>query len=149
MMQKITKYLSPGFTLLEVLIALTIMGMAITLVLQLFSADLRALTTSGGMISASTRANTRLREILLAPPLAEKSWTEWQEDGYRLDISSREVLAARTDTLPVKLMEISLTIHWSEGNKEKKLTLRTMKMVNKSTEEENRLSLIPWSRVWS
>jgi hypothetical protein len=49
-----------------------------------------------------------------------------------MDVSVTEVLKERTNALPVQLWEISLTIHWLEGRKEKKYTLRTMKMVDRS-----------------
>jgi hypothetical protein len=42
-----------------------------------------------------------------------------------------EVLKERTDDLPVKMMEVTLSIHWREGISEKNLSLRTMKMVDK------------------
>ncbi len=130
-MKRSHKKCSTGFTLLEVLVALAIMGVAITLVIQLFSSNLRAITVSGNTISAAAKANARLREILTDPKMAESSWQEAGENDYPVDVSITEVLKERMDNLPVKLMEVALTIHWREGQKEKKLTLRTMKMIDK------------------
>ncbi len=121
-----------GFTLLEVLVSLAIMAIAVTIVLQLFSASLRAVTRSGEMTSAVVRGDSRIREILAEPSLAETTWSEMTEDGYRLDVAVSEVMQARTDNLPVKLMEVALTIRWTEGRKEKSLHLKTMKMVDKA-----------------
>jgi general secretion pathway protein I len=125
----------PGFTLLEVLVALAIMAVAVTLILQLFSSNLRALAVSGDTIAAAAKGDARLREILTESALTASSWREAKEIGYPMDISITEVLQERTDTLPVKLMEVVLTVHWNEGRKEKKLTLRTMKMVAKTATE--------------
>ena len=124
-----------GFTLLEVLVALVIMAGAITLILQLFSANLRALAVSGDATVAAAKGDTRLREILAEPSLTATSRHEAAETGYPMEIAIAEVLQERTDNLPVKLMEVVLTIHWREGSKEKKLTLRTMKMVDKTLTE--------------
>ena len=121
-----------GFTLLEVLVALAIMAIATTLVVQLFSADLRAIAASGDMTSASVRGDSRIREILTEPSLEENSWSEETEDGYRMDIAVSEVMKPRTGNLPVKLMEVALTIRWVEGMKEKSLRLKTQKMIDKA-----------------
>ena len=121
-----------GFTLLEVLLSLAIMAIAVTLLVQLFSANLRAIARSGDMTSAAVRGESRIREILAEPSPAEKAWSEITEDGYRMDVAISEVMKERTDNLPVKLMEVALTIHWIEGMKEKSLHLKTMKMFDRT-----------------
>ena len=121
-----------GFTLLEVLVSLAIMAIAITLVMQLFSANLRAVVRSGDMTSATVRGESRMREILAEPSLTETTWSEITEDGYRMDVAVSEVMRERTDNLPVKLMEVALTVHWMDGIREKSLRLKTMKMVDKT-----------------
>lgn len=120
-----------GFTLLEILVALAILGIAITIILQLFSANLRALSVSGNYVSAVTRAEAKMREILDDSNLSEKSWSEVTDDGYRFDASLTETLKDRTENLQVRLLEVALTVQWTEGSKKKSLTLKTMKVVNK------------------
>lgn len=120
-----------GFTLLEVLVAIALLGIAVAVVLQLFSANLRAIATSGDYVSAATKAEAKMREILDDDELSEKSWSETTDDGYRIDVSINDVLKARTENLQVRLLEIDLIIHWTRETKEKSLTLRTLKMVEK------------------
>ena len=121
-----------GFTLLEVLVSLAVMAIAITLVMQLFSANLRAVVRSGDMTSAIIKGEYRLREILAEPFLAEKAWNEVTDDGYRIDVAVSEAMREKTDNLPVNLMEIVLTVHWIDGLREKSLRLKTMKVVDKA-----------------
>jgi prepilin-type N-terminal cleavage/methylation domain-containing protein len=121
-----------GFTLLEVLVSLAIMAIAVTLVVQLFSANLRTIARSGDLTSAAVRGDSRIREILARPTLAENAWSEITTDGYRMDIAISEVMKQRTDNLPVRLMEVVLTVRWMEGKKEKSLNLKTMKMVDRA-----------------
>jgi prepilin-type N-terminal cleavage/methylation domain-containing protein len=121
-----------GFTLLEVLVATAIMGIAVAVVLQLFSANLRALSVSGDIVSAATRAEIKMREILDDDNLSETSSSETTDDGYRFDVAVTETQQERTENLQVKLLEIVLTVHWTHGAKEKTLTLRTMKTVSKA-----------------
>jgi prepilin-type N-terminal cleavage/methylation domain-containing protein len=120
-----------GFTLLEVLVATAILGIAVAVVLQLFSANLRALALSEDYVSATKRAEAKMREILDDAALTETSFSETTTDGMRTDVSVTDALPERTETLPVKLLEVSLTVHWTKGTKERSLTIRTMKAVKK------------------
>jgi len=120
-----------GFTLLEVLVATSILGIAIAVILQLFSANLRALSLSGDFVFAAAKAEAKMRDVLNDDSLAEKSLSETTNDGYRIDVSVTDVLKERTESLQVKILEIDLTIHWTKGEKEKSFTLKTMKVVKK------------------
>jgi type II secretion system protein I len=120
-----------GFTLLEVLVAMAILGIAITIILQLFTANLSAISASEDYIFAATTATAKMREILSDDKLSERSLSEITPDGYRIDISVTDALKERTENLQVQLLEITLTIHWTGGLKEKSLTMKTMKVVEK------------------
>ena len=120
-----------GFTLLEVLVSLSIVAIAITVVLQLFSADLRAIAASDDYASAVIKAEAKMREVLNNEDLAETSWSEATPDGYRMDVSITDVLKEKTNNLQVRLLEVGLTTRWFKGTKEKMLALRTMKIINK------------------
>lgn len=122
---------SEGFTLLEVIVAIAILGIAITIVLQLFSANLRAISVSGDYVSAATRAEAKMREILSDDRLTEKSFSEATQEGYRIDVSITDVIKERTENLQVKLLEVDLTISWIQGTKQKSMSLRTFKAVEK------------------
>ncbi|OGW41294.1 MAG: hypothetical protein A2Y97_06740 [Nitrospirae bacterium RBG_13_39_12] len=110
---------------------MALLGIAITVVLQLFSANLSAISASGDYISASTKAAAKMREILADDSLSEKSLSEVTDDGYRIEVSITDAIEERTENLQIKLLQIDLTIHWTKGIKDKSITLRTMKVVNK------------------
>jgi len=121
-----------GFTLLEVLVATAILGIAVAVILQLFSANLRAISFSRDYVSASIKAEAKMKEILNSDEkISEKSFSETTDDGYRIDVSIAEALKERTENLQVKLLEINLTIRWLRGTKERSLTLSTMKVVKR------------------
>ncbi len=120
-----------GFTLLEVLVSLSIVAIAVTVVLQLFSADLRAIAVSDDYASAVVKAEAKMREVLDNEDLTETSSSETTPDGYRMDVSISDVLKEKTNNLQVRLMEVDLTTRWFKGTKEKMLNLRTMKIINK------------------
>jgi len=120
-----------GFTLLEVLVAVALLGIAVTVVLQLFSANIRTISASEDYISASVKAEAKMREILDNDDIYEMSYAEITDEGYRIDVSIAEILQERTENLQVRLMEIYLTVHWTSGVQEKSFSLRTMKLLEK------------------
>lgn len=126
-MNKINK----GFTLIEVIVALSILGIAITVILQLFSANLKAVSRSEDYLMALMQADMKMRELIQSEDLEEKVWSEITEKGHRLDISITETLKERTETLQSRLMEIQLTITWKKGLKEMSQTFKTFKTVPK------------------
>lgn len=123
-----------GFTLLEVLVAVAILGIAITVVLQLFSADLKSISASGDYVSATAEAEAKMREVIDNDQLAEGSSDETTSSGYRTFVSITKTQEDRTENLPVDLLNVSVTVYWTHGAKEKSLTLNTMKMVTKRIE---------------
>ena len=50
-----------GFTLIEVIVALSILGIAITVILQLFSVNLRAISQSEDYVMALIQADLKMR----------------------------------------------------------------------------------------
>jgi prepilin-type N-terminal cleavage/methylation domain-containing protein len=120
-----------GFTLIEVVVATAILGIAIAVILQLFSANLRAISLSGDYVSAAMKAEARMKEILSDEKISEKSFSEATDDGYRIDVLISDALKDRTENLQVKLLEIDLTIRWLKETKERSLTMRTMKVVKR------------------
>jgi general secretion pathway protein I len=120
-----------GFTLLEVLVALAVLGIALVAVFQLFSANLRGVAASSDYANAVVKAESKMREILDEDTLEEKEWSETTDDGYRIDASIAETAAKRTENLQVKLLEITLAVHWTSGVRERTFTLKAMKLVNR------------------
>ncbi len=120
-----------GFTLLEILVALVLLATAVVIVLQLFSSGLRAIHASEDLAFASLKAETRMAEVLEDPELEEKTWNETTGDGYRFDVVVTEMLKERTENLTVKMLEVDLTVRWMTGARERALTLRGMKVVDR------------------
>jgi len=126
-----TKNISGGFTLLEVLVAISILGIAIVIVLQLFSSNLRTISASEDYSNALIAAESKMREIIDEEDISPKSWGETTDSGYRFDISVSKDLKERTDNINAELLRINLAIVWKSGSKEKSFVLTTMKAVQK------------------
>ncbi|HTZ38791.1 MAG TPA: type II secretion system protein [Syntrophales bacterium] len=120
-----------GFTLLEILVALVILGTSVVIVLQLFSSGLRSIRVSEDLALASLAAEAKLQEILEDPAMDEKTTTDVTESGYRFDVAVTEALKERTENLTIKMLQVDLTVRWMTGAKERSLTLRTQKVVDR------------------
>ena len=120
-----------GFTLLEVLVALALLSVALVVILQLFSANLRGIAVSEDLAKAVMKAESAMREVLDDEDIAEKSSSETTSDGYRVDVAITNAEEGRTENLSLKLLQIRLTVHWKDGIKERALTLKTMKAIPK------------------
>jgi len=119
-----------GFTLFEVLVAVSILSIAIVVILHLFSAGLRNLTESDKYVKAIIRAEAIMRDVLEGE-IEEGGFSMTTEDGYDVDIQIKDVGDERFENLQVKLLSISMRLRWTEGMKERTIKLATLKVVEK------------------
>jgi prepilin-type N-terminal cleavage/methylation domain-containing protein len=126
-----------GFTLMEVMVALTVMGFAVVYLVQLFSSNLRLIGTSQDYMTALTQAEAVMREIVESDKIEEKSWKEETDQGFQVEVSISEALKERTENLPIKLLQIEMIFSWEKALRKKSLTLRTLKVVNKIDNRDN------------
>ena len=120
-----------GFTLIEILASLTLIGVAVVYLVQLFSANLRTIGTSQDYMEALTRAEAVMREITERDKIEEASWQEETDQGYRVAVSVSEAEKERTEDLPVKLLRIEMTFSWETASRKKSLTLKSLKVVER------------------
>ncbi len=116
-----------GFTLIEVLAAVAVLGLALAVIMQLFSADLRGISASSEYLSASVAAEAKLREVADRPDLGERQWSETTPEGYLVEMAVRPVLEERTASLPVVLRDVTVTLRYEAGPKQRSITLRTLR----------------------
>jgi prepilin-type N-terminal cleavage/methylation domain-containing protein len=120
-----------GFTLLEILVSLALLSIALVTIFELFSANLKGIAASEDYVLASLKAESVMREILDDEELEESSWGDTTDDGYTMDVEITTTSEKRTENLQVELLEVSLTLHWEKGAKDRQLTLKTIKLVPK------------------
>lgn len=116
-----------GFTLLEILVAMTLMAISITVLVQLFSMNLRNIARSQDYIPAIIAAEAKMSEVLAADTLEEKKISLKTDEGYVVNIEISEVFGKRTKNVPLRLMEVQLTLNWTVDQKEKVFRLHTYK----------------------
>ncbi|KUG23338.1 hypothetical protein ASZ90_006866 [hydrocarbon metagenome] len=126
-----------GFTILEIMVALVLIAVVVSSFIQLSSANLNNLSSSDDQIDALIHANAKMREILDLEIIEDKSWNETDNDGYSYEITMAESLADRTDSLNVKMEEITLLTKWVKNNKKKEVVLKTAKVISKADALKN------------
>lgn len=125
---KSTRYsanlLSDGFSLLEVLIALAILGVSVVSVFQLFSITLRSTKKAEDYTRALLYAQSLLDEAYSVSNPQDSPVTIRSEKGYQ---GSREVLLkAASDDGSIKMYEITASVSWQPSGNLRIKALRTV-----------------------
>jgi general secretion pathway protein I len=125
-----------GFTLLEVLLALVIVGIAISVVLQLFSFNLRNVANSEDYVKAAMVAESKLRQIVDSADLTERQWSENTGDGYRFDVVVSPIEKDKAQAIDMKLLQVDLSMSWKSGSKNRTISVKTLKLIKQSDEKK-------------
>lgn len=118
-----------GFTLLEVLVAVSVLGLTAVAVLQVFSGGLRSVSFSKDYVDAVLHAQARMRDVLRTKDIEEGLWTETTGDGFGVLVETVMTEDPEIDGLPLYLMEIKVSVSWMDGKRERTYTLNTLKMM--------------------
>jgi general secretion pathway protein I len=125
-----------GFTLIETLIAISILAISLVTLLQLFSGGLRSSTLSDEYTRGIFHAREKMDEILLAGELTEGVIGGEFDDGFKwraeaLRLNSEEARGVR---LPFRAFNIKVDIMWDAGGHEKHFAISAIKLVKPSKE---------------
>jgi len=130
-------YLSPrpkhagGFTLLEIIVALALVSTVVVIAIQLFSANLRAISASDGYVRASANAESVMRAIITDEAFPDNASTAGTLDIYRYETSATKEEDEKYSNLSVDMYRVNVVISWKEGSRDKMITLNAMKLVKK------------------
>ncbi len=127
-----------GFTLIEILVAMMVLSICITVILQLFSGGLRSSRLSDDYTRAVFLAAEKMEELLLRDRLGEKSVEGDFEGGYRWAARIRPVTDDAAEAAIRErrgLFDISVDVLWKEEEREKRFRLQTLKYAWKLQEE--------------
>lgn len=126
---------SQGFTLLEVLVAMTIVGLGVVTLLQIFSLGLRLGTRSSARTEAVTYGARVMDELLARKKLPEGSESgrlgtdgRWQAQTQVVRESSALSLSSQWE-----LKEVAVEIIVGDGGRERSIEFKTLRLARKST----------------
>jgi general secretion pathway protein I len=118
-----------GFSLLELLVAFTILATVITVLLQVFAGGLRNLKVGDEYTSAVAVAEARLAELgRVSPIVAGAAEGRQGEYLWQLDVRPWDELVSPVTGDPV-LFDVRVTVRWQEAARERRITLATLRFV--------------------
>jgi len=122
---------SRGFTLLEVIVALSLVSIAVVIVMQLFSANMRAIATSESYVNASANAEAVMRNLLADEDFPKNAAMSGFLEEYRCESSVVKVNEERTKTINAEIYQVKVTLSWKDGLRDRTITLYTLKTIEK------------------
>ncbi len=122
-----------GFTLLEVVVAMAIVGLGVVTLLEIFSLGLRLATRSSTKTEAIVYSRQVMDEVLIRREIQEGGEEGSLGEGHRWSLQV-EPLREESEFLPSgwELKEITLQMQYREGEREKEVEMRTLRLVKKS-----------------
>ena len=122
-----------GFTLIEILVAISILSISLVVIFQLFSGGLKSSRLSDQYTKGIFHAKEKMEEILLSTDFAEEEAGGEFGDLFRWKSATVRIEQAEDEEakLPFNTFNISVDVMWNEGDKEKHFAISTMKVVEK------------------
>jgi len=123
-----------GFTLIEVVVAMAILAIGLTVIIELFAGGLRLGRTSVEYTKAVNYARMKMEEITVKEAMEEgreegtfDDTYRWQVDVKRVDILPGE---KKTDVKPpAELFQVKVNVLWKSGLKERSAFIESYKTV--------------------
>ena len=126
--------LAPGFTLLEVIVAMTIVGIGVVTLLEIFSSGLRLGSRSSAATEAMIYGRQAMDEILLRRRIEEGPQQGSLNERARWKLGV-EPVREPPDTLSLssawELKEITLDMRVTDTGRDRPVELRTYRLVRK------------------
>ena len=124
-----------GFTLLEVLVALTIVGLGVVTLLQIFSLGLRLQSRSNVRTEAIVQGSRVMDELLARKKLIERSESGklGPEGRWTAQIQTmRDAPSSLGLSGSWELKEIALKMTVRDGERERRMDLTTLRLAKKA-----------------
>jgi general secretion pathway protein I len=121
--------LEGGFSLLEVLVAFSVLALTLGVLIQVFSLAMRTTTLSGAYSRAAALAEARLNAVGVDIPLQVGAFGGEPEDGMNW-----QVVIAPYDTgqtgwqAPVQPYVVTATAQWEEAGQVREVVLSTLRI---------------------
>lgn len=120
-----------GFTILEIMIALTILATMVSILLSIFSSGIVRASDGESAAKAMIYAQSKMDEILLVDGKVlndiEKSGViEHTDLSFRIEMKPQEFPG---EPRRVALQHIGLTVFWNDGDGEREVYLEALKWV--------------------
>lgn len=125
---------SSGYTLIEILVAVSIMAIALVGILQLFSAGLKSSKLSDEYARGIFHAREVMEEILLSERISEGKLMGAFDDGYNWKAEIRRHEPEVQSKGAFDALEVHLSVIWNSLGGEKRFDLSTIRTIGNSSQ---------------
>lgn len=121
-----------GFTLLETLVALSVLAISLGVTYQVFSSALRGSTLADDYAQASMHADSHLAEVgknvHRLPSVSEGSYN--QRYRWKLEVQSLDGSSSRSVIETVKRYQVILNVYWRSNSGERSIRATTFRLAS-------------------
>jgi general secretion pathway protein I len=132
-----------GFTLIEVVVALAILSIGLTVIIELFSGGLRLARTSEEYTKAMNFARVKMEEITSQQKIEEGTDEgKCDDEAFRWQVTinkKADILPIQKDSEfkpPVELFRVKVDILWKSGAKERSASIESYKAIKLGADEK-------------
>ena len=125
-----------GFTLIEVVVAMAVLGVGLVVIIELFSGGLRLERTSEEYSQAVNYARMKMEEISLQEKIEEGTQSgqfdkffRWETEWKRIDVLPLEKV--QEFPLPIELFQLRVNVFWKSGSKERSTGVETYRAIKR------------------
>ena len=131
---------SRGFTLIEIVVAMAILGVGLVVIIELFAGGLRLGRASEEYTKAAGYARMKLEEFAMTELIGEGIQQGQFDPEYRWQMEARKInvlpIEKTTDFKPaVELYQIRFSVLWRSGMKERSTIFQSYKTVKLPADE--------------
>ena len=130
-----------GFTLIEVVVALAILSVGLTVIIQLFAGGLRLARVSEEYTKAVNYTRIKMEELALKPKMEEGSEEGKFDETFRWQVGVKKVDLLPMENkpelkLPVEFFQIQVKVIWKSGSKERSTSVESYRTIKVEEEEK-------------
>ena len=128
--------------MIEVVVALAILGVGLTVIIELFSGGLRLARASMEYTKAVNYARTKMEEIAVKSAVQEGTGEGESDDkAFRWQVAVKRVDLLSIDKSmdykpPIELFQVKIDVFWKSGSKERSTSLESLKAIKPEEDEK-------------
>ena len=134
-MNRLNTRVDRGFTLIEVVVALAILGVGLTVIIELFSGGLRLARASMEYTKAVNYARMKMEEMTVKPAVQEGTEEGESDDkAFRWQVGVKKVDLLSIDKSvdyqpPIELFQVKIDVFWKSGSKERSASIESFRAI--------------------
>ena len=119
-----------GFSLLEVLVAFSVLALSLGVLLEIFSTALRGVGLSEQYSEAAFLAESRLASVGVDIPLESGALESGEEQGYRWEVNVAPYTGEDLETRPGyrEPLVVQVLVSWQDFGRERRVFAQTLRL---------------------